>query len=75
VDIRKFSEQPERVETGPVQFGEDWPGYFLQGKHAFAMRLAIATLLVNPNDVLARAQARAFVEDLDSCNLASRKER
>lgn len=24
----------KRVENGPVQFGDDWPGIFLRGDHA-----------------------------------------
>jgi len=24
-------ENLDRVETGPVQFGDDWPGYFIRG--------------------------------------------
>lgn len=33
-DILKLPEQPERVETGIIQFGDDWPGHFMRGKHA-----------------------------------------
>lgn len=29
--IRKLPEQTERVETGPIQFENDWPGYFMRG--------------------------------------------
>jgi hypothetical protein len=31
MDVRKFPEQEERVESGPIQFGNDWPGLFLRG--------------------------------------------
>jgi hypothetical protein len=27
----------ERVETGPVQFGDDWPGIFIRGDQALAL--------------------------------------
>lgn len=64
----------ERVETGPAQVNDDWPGFFIRGDNAFAIRLAIATILVNPNDVIAKAQLRALANELDSCNLNSRKE-
>jgi hypothetical protein len=67
-NIRKFAEEKERVETGPVQFGDDWPGYFIRGDNAFALRLAIANILVNPNDVFARMQLHAIMEELDGCN-------
>ena len=23
--------EDKRVDTGPIQFGEDWPGYFIRG--------------------------------------------
>lgn len=26
----------KRVETGVVQFGDDWPGVFIRGDHAFS---------------------------------------
>lgn len=46
-DIRviEVPEGTERVETGPLQIGEDWPGVFLRGDdamaHAAAMRAAL----------------------------------
>ena len=63
-----------RMETGPVQFTyqtgeEDWPGFFIRGDNAFALRLAIAQVLVNAHDPFARAQLHAYMEELDSCNM------
>jgi hypothetical protein len=69
VETRKLPAQDDRVETGPVQFGEDWPGFFIRGDNVFAIRLAIANILVSPNDILARMQLRGFMEELDSCNV------
>ena len=34
MELRKLPEQSERVETGPTQFGEDWPGVFIRGDNA-----------------------------------------
>jgi hypothetical protein len=33
--------QSERIETGPIQFGDDWPGVFIRGDEAldYAMLL------------------------------------
>ena len=59
----------DRVETGPIQFNDDWPGFFIRGDNAFAIRMAIAAYIVNPNDWVAKMQLRAFVEELDSCNV------
>jgi hypothetical protein len=36
-NIRQLPAAPERVETGPVQFGDDWPGVFIRGDHAFSL--------------------------------------
>lgn len=33
-EIRYLPTQEQRVETGPVQFGDDWPGVFIRGDHA-----------------------------------------
>lgn len=45
-----------RPETGPVKFGEDWPGIFLRGKDAFfylqAVEGALATLPAQTADPL-----------------------
>lgn len=57
-----------RVETGPVQFGDDWPGYFIRGDNAFAIVLAIQSVLVNPYDVLSTGQLKCFAKNLLSCN-------
>lgn len=44
-NIRKLPAQSERVETGPVQFGDDWPGVFIRGDNAFAFCNALDALL------------------------------
>lgn len=33
-----------RVETGAVQFGDDWTGLFIRGDDAFALMMAIDSL-------------------------------
>ena len=40
-DLRKITGQARRVETGPIQFGNDWPGVFIQGVDALAYFLAV----------------------------------
>jgi hypothetical protein len=35
----------QRVETGPMQFGEDWKGVFIRGDNVFALKLALMKLL------------------------------
>lgn len=33
-EVRIFPEQAERVETGVIRFGDDWPGVFIRGDNA-----------------------------------------
>lgn len=64
--------QPEdegRIETGAVQFGDDWPGYFIRGDNAFAICLAIRGVLKDRNNTLALSQLKSFAENLLDCNL------
>ena len=43
--IRKFPNQDERVETGAIQFGKDWPGLFIRGDNAAWYRLNLMSIL------------------------------
>jgi len=44
-DIRVLPAQAERVETGPVQFGDDWPGVFIRGDNAGYYALVLKEVL------------------------------
>ena len=44
-DIRKLLAQERRVETGPIQFGEDWPGVFIRGDNAAYYALVVGETL------------------------------
>lgn len=39
-------EEQLRVETGAVQFGNDWPGLFIRGDNAMMLKLDIEVLAV-----------------------------
>jgi hypothetical protein len=43
-EIAEIAHSGDRVETGLVQFGDDWPGVFIRGDNAmrYAMHLRIA---------------------------------
>jgi len=51
---RNFPEQEERVETGAVQFGDDWPGLFIRGDDAYEIALAIKAIEEGNLDLLKR---------------------
>lgn len=53
-------EQSERVETGPVKFGEDWTGLFIRGDHCMAYAGALEQVLKSKLGFI----AKAYVEEL-----------
>jgi hypothetical protein len=62
----------ERVETGPVQFGDDWPGVFIRGDNAawYAVNLRLA-LEQSGFAFSERLTLEQLVELLESCNVAN----
>lgn len=39
--VRKFPKQEKRVETGVIQFGDDWQGLFIRGDDCSQLSLLI----------------------------------
>ena len=61
----------ERVETGPIQFGDDWPGVFIRGDNAAGYAQSLEALLnshPSPNFVH-EAVCKGLIRTLQSCNL------
>lgn len=60
-----------RVETGAVQFNEDWPGVFIRGDNAMWYGLNLQRLLDDPEafqqDAIAKALLRGLANTLSSC--------
>ena len=54
-----------RVETGAVQFGDDWPGLFIRGDDSFNLAIQISIILnhVRENDSL---ELNIALRNLDS---------
>jgi hypothetical protein len=75
-DIRVLPAQEQRVETGAVRFGDDWPGVFIRGDNAFgyiaALDWAIATLAHDPSPSISLftvSMLRGLRADLASSDL------
>lgn len=62
--IRQLPQQEKRVETGPVQFGDDWPGVFIRGDNAFGYMLSLKSLLEGVKNCERNYLAEAQLEDL-----------
>lgn len=42
---RRLREADPRIETGVVQFGQDWPGVFIRGDNAYGMRVSLERVI------------------------------
>ena len=78
--IRVLPAMDERVENGPVQFGEDWPGLFLRGdmamNYAYHLKIFLDEAVLNvaaPPNPFSLAGVRELLHDLQSCNLLRRE--
>lgn len=73
-DIRKLPAVDERVETGAVQFGDDWPGTFIRGDNAAFYALNLDRLIQQVEgssllDFIMLSSLRGLLSDLQASNL------
>ncbi len=68
--IRVMPAQSPRVETGPLQFGNDWPGVFIRGDNAAYYALNIEAVL-NGMKGIPRVVVNDLVASLRSCQVMS----
>jgi len=72
--VRLLPAVNERVETGAIQFGGDWPGTFVRGDDSYHLRLMLEACLhelrQNPkqHSLLIRS-LDGFLQVFDQCNL------
>ena len=59
--VKILQAQEERVETGIVQFGEDWPGTFIRGDNAFAYKLALDAALKKLESITNKNKVEDFI--------------
>lgn len=73
--IRNLPYPPDgqRVETGVVRFGEDWPAIHIRGDNAIVLANALAAVLNHHSDPIAWAYARNLHALLVSCSVAELK--
>lgn len=70
--LRVLPAVEERVETGSVQFGDDWPGIFIRGDNAawYAMNLQEIVKKIAPNDFMAKACVEGLLNLLTGSNVS-----
>ncbi len=71
--VRVLPETNPRVETGPIQFGDDWPGVFIRGDNAFHYAINLSLVLEKFQDPFIQAVLKGLLSDLVSSNLSGAK--
>lgn len=66
--IRRICPEMTRVDTGPIRFGDDWPGVFIRGDESlnFAHKLRAFHKLSSAAQIVVLAD---LVELLESCKV------
>lgn len=72
-EIRKLAGQAECIETGAVQFGDDWPGVFIRGDNAMAFALYVEMELGGKAGPMEWAALRGLRDLLRSCDVRRRQ--
>lgn len=69
-EIRKLPAAEPRVESGPVQFGDDWPGTFIRGDNAGWYSFLLGQLLEDEKlDLLSKMNLTGLARLLGGCVL------
>lgn len=68
-EARKLPAADVRVETGPVQFGDDWPGVFIRGDDAFGFLAALKGVMEDPGNEVSAAMVMGLMVLLASSDL------
>lgn len=68
-----------RPETGPMQFGDDWPGVFIRGDNAFHYAMCLRDVLNNVSvptgmNAISAAVVEGLIELLHSCDVRQKPE-
>jgi hypothetical protein len=68
-EIRVLPAQEKRVETGPVQFGDDWPGVFIRGDNAGYWAMQLKEIIEHglSNSPISVAMLKGLQAELSSC--------
>ena len=71
--MREFDRQTERVETGAIRFGEDWPGVFIRGGDSWSMAMSLESLLSGHVNHTVRKDIAELKDLLKSCLVQERE--
>ena len=74
VPVRELEQQDDRVETGVIRFGDDWPGVFIRGDDCYRYLNALRHVTTEEmtdsiGDEIAVICVRGLIDLLDSSNV------
>jgi len=67
--IRKLPDVEPRIETGPVQFGKDWPGTFIRGDNAAYYAMCLEMLLNGTAGSFEQGALKGLLSDLKASKI------
>ena len=64
----------ERIETGPLQINDDWPGVFIRGDQALHFAFTLKMILENRKDIkwhpiMEETVLKGLMDTLSSCEV------
>jgi hypothetical protein len=68
--VRRLPEVENRVESGPIMFGDDWPGLFLRGDDCHRFVVSLRELVLDSAKIgfITRQVVMGLIDDLESSN-------
>jgi hypothetical protein len=68
--VRKiYGDIGKRIETGPVQFNNDWPGVFIRGDNAAYFAMALDAILAGERNFISETSVRHLSKLLRLCRV------
>jgi hypothetical protein len=64
-ELRRLRNAEPRIETGPIRFGDDWPGLFIRGDNAYALAHSILNITLKASFYLKDDLSQRQLKELD----------
>jgi len=71
--VRRFAAESKKVESGPIVFGDDWPGLFLRGNICHLYATSLREIILDKPDIglITKRVLEGLLDDLESSNAAN----
>lgn len=71
--VRRLGTEGKRVESGPIMFGDDWPGLFLRGDDCHLYATSLREVVLDKPDIglITKSVLMGLLDALESSNCAN----